>query len=227
MSLEEHMLLQEVLPSEFATQFSAFLAKLRDSPRLLTPGAIHNITDQYPVLRVLALQQRDLPPLGATEHEWHMRYVTMPQVEGSSTNIAVKFVIDTGAIVNCMSVEYYKTYSKLLTKAGARAVQPVSNAATDIVAVDSSPLSLQTIVLDVPFILGGRKFISHFLLIASLSSTPFLLGGPWLKVARCDILYSSNALVLPASESLKRTEIAFVQRDERILRRGSLLSETL
>jgi hypothetical protein len=214
------MLFHEVLPPKVASDFAAFLAELREAPRLLPAAAVQSITDAFPSLAVHAVQLSSIEPT-VLSHEWNMRYVTMPQVTGMSSKILSKFVIDTGAIVNCMSLDYYTRYAPLLEASGSRAVQPTLDPTTDIVAVDSSPLAIQTIVMDVPFTLGGRKFVSHFLLVSGLVATPFLLGGPWLATSKCDIHYSSQMLVLPPTDSHKRCELPFVVRDQRIARTGT------
>jgi hypothetical protein len=223
-SVEELLLLQEVMPADFAKQFAAFLQQLRDSPRMLTRDAINNITQEYPILRVCAVQMSpQLPAASSDAHTWQMRYVSMPKISGSSTEVMSCFVIDTGAIVNCMSVEYYAAYKPLLDAVNARSVQPVLDPSS-IVSVESSPLSIQTIVLDVPFTIGGRKYVSPFLLVDGLIHTPFLLGGPWILTAQCDILYTCRTLRLAATDKHKQCDIPFVLCDEKITRVGALLT---
>ena len=226
---EELLLLHEVVPTDFASQFSAFLQELRNTERMLTPVAIQNITNTYDLLRVCSMQRGDqltLPSGGLVN--WDMRYVTMPRFLGSCVTMGLAkvqctFVIDTGAIVNCMSSAYYNAYKDILTLQGVRAVQPVRDAAADIVSVEETALSVQTVLLDVPFSIGSRRFSSHFLLIDGLRRTPFMMGGPWLRATKCDVQYSTSTITFGATDKLAACVIKFDLTDEKLSRVGSLL----
>jgi hypothetical protein len=220
---EELMLLHEVVPSDFAAQFSAFINELRETPRMLTPTAIQNITNSYDLLRVCSVQRADSAVDAGGVVHWDMRYVTMPRFLGSCINIQSTFVVDTGAIVNCMSVAYYAAYKDILHLQGVRAVQPVRDAAADIVSVEETALTLQTVLLDVPFAIGNRRFSSHFLLIDGLQRTPFMMGGPWLRTTKCDVQYSSSTISFGATDKLPACVVKFDLTEEKLPRVGSLI----
>lgn len=225
LTADELLLLHDVVPPTLVSQFKAFLAELRASPRMLTPGAIQHITDSYSLLKVCSAQTSVPRSAPCTETvTWSMRYVTMPAVTGMSTSISVSLVVDTGAIVNCLSLAYYNKYRDILHAQGVRAVQPANDPSATIVSVDSTQLAIQTVLLGVPFTIGGRDYISNFLLVDGLVSTPFLLGGPWLDGTSCDVLYSSKMLVLPATTVHRRCELPFTLTATSFSRTGSLLS---
>lgn len=225
LTAEELLLLHDVVPPSFAQQFTSFLADLRASPRMLTPGAIQNITNGYSLLKVCAVNTDPAPTAKAVEDvTWSMRYVTMPCVPGMSMAISVSLVVDTGAIVNCLSLAFYRKYAPLLHAQGVRSVQPAADPAATIVAVDSTQLAVQTVLLGVPFTIGGRDYLANFLLVDGLVATPFLLGGPWLHATSCDIHYSSNVLVLPPTAAHRRCELPFTITTTSFSRTGTLLS---